>query len=546
MRNIAAAVLAVPIVAVIYVTSALRRSTLVRSGSAVGLGGVLAVGVVLAGLPAPAAATPPSAIVPLTSAVFGPIVGTNAGLDDAMTITFTAPMDEQSVEALTSVAPAMPVDLAWDPAGTALTIRPTQGWAPARYHTITVAAGALARSGQPLLAPVRAGFLTRGEAKISIVATDMVRARARTSTAFEVAFDRPVDTQAATAAISLEPEVAGSVTQVDSSAEGSRYRFTPTEGLLADTRYRLVVAGLQDAEGGAIAGASLPVRTLRASSVVRFRPRDDTQDVARGATLSVRFTAAMDRAATTKAFTVQVNGKAIKGKVTFAEGDTVLVFKPATALPYLAKVTMLVADTAVSADGTPIAASTRGIFHTVPKPTPARIATASSGSGGSSGGGSSGGGAVGGGSWGSVETYYLGLMNCTRTGGWVTSSGSCSSPGGRSVAALKLDSGISSRVSRPYAKKLALGNDCSHFMGGDPGDRLRAAGYTSYRWGENLGCRSGAPRSAVLGSHLFFQNEKASNGGHYVNLMNGLYDRVGIGVWVSSGRVRLVVDFYHP
>ena len=53
------------------------------------------------------------------------------------------------------------------------------------------------------------------------------------------------------------------------------------------------------------------------------------------------------------------------------------------------------------------------------------------------------------GSWGSVEVYYLRLMNCTRTGGWVTSSGACSSPGGRSVAPLILDSGISSKVSRP-------------------------------------------------------------------------------------------------
>jgi len=27
--------------------------------------------------------------------------------------------------------------------------------------------------------------------------------------------------------------------------------------------------------------------------------------------------------------------------------------------------------------------------------------------------------------------------------------------------------------------------------------------------------------------------------------MNAAYNRVGIGVWVSHGRVRLVVDFYH-
>jgi hypothetical protein len=28
--------------------------------------------------------------------------------------------------------------------------------------------------------------------------------------------------------------------------------------------------------------------------------------------------------------------------------------------------------------------------------------------------------------------------------------------------------------------------------------------------------------------------------------MNAKYDRVGLGVWVAGGRVRLVIDFYHP
>lgn len=549
MLKVAAAMLAVPIVAIIYLTSALRRSTLVRTGLAVGLGGILAVGVVLAGQPAPAAATPPTAIIPLTGASFGPVVGTDTGLGDAMTITFTAPMDERSVEALTSVVPATTVDLAWDRTGTALTISPREGWAPATYHTITVAAGALARSGQPLLGPVRTGFLTRAPSAASIAATETVGSRVRASTSFEIGFDRAVDAAAAATGIHLEPDVAGAVTLIGSPPDGTRYRFTPTDGLRADTRYRLVVTGLHDTEGGAIADASLSVRTVAASAVVRFRPRDDSLDVARDATISVRFTAAMDRASTTRAFTVQVNGNTIKGKVTFAEGGTVLVFKPSVLLPYFAKVTVSVADSATAADGMPIEASARGVFRTVRKPpaptAPATKAPASSGSGSSSSSGS-GGGAVGAGSWGSVETYYLGLMNCTRTGGWVTSSGSCSSPGGRNVAALKLDSGISSRVSRPYAKKLATTNQCSHFLGGTPGDRLRAAGYSNYRWAENLGCRSGTPRGSVLGSHLFFQSEKSTNGGHYVNLMNAQYDRVGIGVWVSSGRVRLVVDFYHP
>jgi len=137
-------------------------------------------------------------------------------------------------------------------------------------------------------------------------------------------------------------------------------------------------------------------------------------------------------------------------------------------------------------------------------------------------------------------------MNCTRTGGWVTSGGACSSPGGRGVAPLWIDSRISSRVTRPYARLLATRGACSHFIGGNPGNRLARAGFLSYRWAENIGCRSGNPSSAVLGSHLFFQSERPYSGGHYVNLMNAGYDRVGVGVWVSGGQVRLVVDFYHP
>ena len=265
--------------------------------------------------------------------------------------------------------------------------------------------------------------------------------------------------------------------------------------------------------------------------------------------LSVRFTTAMDRASTAKAFKVAAGGKAVAGKVTWAEGDRVLIFKPAALLPYFKPVSMTVAsdrqDRRWDADrgggARPVPDRreagrardrTRGQRRRWRVERAAVAAAAAARSVAAAGVRS--------------RCYYLGLMNCTRTGGWVTSTGACSSPGGRSVAPLSLSSGISTNVSRPYAKKLATTNQCTHFSGGNPGDRLRAAGYSSYRWAENLGCRSGAPRSAVLGSHLFFQSEKSYNGGHYVNMMNAMYDRVGIGVWVSGGRVRLVIDFYHP
>jgi hypothetical protein len=146
----------------------------------------------------------------------------------------------------------------------------------------------------------------------------------------------------------------------------------------------------------------------------------------------------------------------------------------------------------------------------------------------------------------SVELYYLKLVNCTRTGGWVLSDGTCKGYGSgrysKYVPPLKLSSGLSS-VSRVWAKKLAVNDKCKH---GDPGARLRAAGYTSYVWGENIGCRDGysSAYKAVLLSHRSFQAEKSYGGGHWKNIKNARFKYIGIGVWKYSSRVRLVTDFY--
>jgi uncharacterized protein YkwD len=138
-------------------------------------------------------------------------------------------------------------------------------------------------------------------------------------------------------------------------------------------------------------------------------------------------------------------------------------------------------------------------------------------------------------------------MNCTRTGGWVTASGVCDNRGSRDVAPLWIDAGISDRVSRPYARNLAETGICSHFADGNPGDRLRQGGYDSYQWAENISCPLDmSPMALMLDTQRYFQSEKPYNGGHYVNLMNPLYDRVGIGVWVANGRAEVVIDFYRP
>ena len=114
------------------------------------------------------------------------------------------------------------------------------------------------------------------------------------------------------------------------------------------------------------------------------------------------------------------------------------------------------------------------------------------------------------------------------------------------MAPVSRDLTLGGKVARPYARKLAIGNACTHsYQGHDFGERMRAAGYDSWA-GENLGCRSGDPKKAVLASHRYFQSEREYNGGHWRNIKNTRWKTVGIGVWVYSGRVRLVTDLYQP
>jgi uncharacterized protein YkwD len=564
LRKVAAAALAVPVLAIVYLPILARRSIAAR----VVLVGTVGIVVALAALglarPVPTAATPPAPPITALPAAAFRAIATGTDLRAGVPVVFSEPMDPVSVEASLQLVPAASVRLDWSADRRSVTIFPTDHWAAGSYQVITVQAGALAASGRPMSSAARAAFVTRGATTGRIEATKLAAGAATMDAAIRLTFDRPVAAAALAGAFRSSPSITGSFEAESSSTDPSADRagstpsvaqtflFVPGSPLTPGTTYHLSLGGLVDADGAGVETANATIRTTRAPAVVRFRPKDGTTAFDRYANVSVRFTTAMNHATTKAAFSVRVKGHPVAGKVTFAEGSTVLVFDPTTSLPGGADLVLTVAATATSAHGIPLAVAssatiqTKPVYHAPAHRAPAPTTHHTSGGGSSSGSGSSAGGAVGGGSWAAVETYYLRLMNCTRTGGWVTSSGSCSSPGGRNVAALKLDSGISTHVSRPYAKRLAVHNQCDHFIGGNPGDRLRAAGYMSYRWAENLGCRSGNPYSAVLGSHLFFQSERSYGGGHYVNMMNSAYDRVGIGVWVYAGRVRLVIDFYHP
>lgn len=534
MRKLAAAALAIPVLGPFYLRLLVAR----RRGLGIAAS-LLVAASVLAGsaisTPPPTTATIPGprfdALAPLE---FATEIRTSESPSAPVTIAFPTRMNPASVAASLSVDPETEVTLSWDETFTVLTVRPKVAWAPATYHTVSVDAGALDATGSPTSRATRAAFLTREPTAATLAASDTFQGEALMNSGVIVTFDRPV--RDATLALEVTPANVEFQRLDNGSTPTTTYRFSPSATLAPDTLYTFSLSpGVLDTDGAPVATASLELRTAGVPSVVRFRPRSKETGVAQTAALSVRFTEPMDHATTEAAWSASVGTTKLGGSFRWAENDTVLVFTPSAKLGYSAKVSIAVGEGAMSQAGMALSGASSVTFTTVAKPVPRPVS--------SSGGGGTG---VGGGSWAAVETYYLGLLNCTRQGGWVTSTGACSSPGGSGLNALILSQGISDYVARPYAKLLAVKGLCTHTADGDPGTRLRRAGYTSAYWGENIGCRGGDPFSSVLASHLYFQSESSYNGGHWRNIMRADFTHVGIGVWVYSGRVRLVCDFYWP
>ena len=501
-----------------------------------------------------------------------PIVA-DFGPEQPLVLDFSAAMDQGSVAAATSVDPPEPIRTTWDAASTKLTIQPEGTWQPGTFYTVSVGAGARSASGQPIHGAVRAVFLTAEAPQVTLAATRVTAGRASTSTGVALRFTQPVDLASLRQAFRITPSVSGSLSTAPGSATADSFTFLPAAPLRADTTYTVgFTAPVRALDGMAVAGSSLTFRTSTRPRVIRFRPTKGAQAIDPSAAVSVRFTVSMDHASTQRAFRLSSVASSA-GTFSWAENDTVLVFQPAHPLQYGRAYVVMVTDAARSKDGGTLATvkgwrDVRSAFRVAARPQAAtKTKTSASTSTGttrgtatgsatapkpstSSGSSSHPSAPVAGAPWASTEQYALSLLNCTRTGGWVRSDGTCDGYGSGKYSAyvppLTLSSGISSSVTRPYARLQAEQRACSHFLDGTPGTRLARAGYTSYQWGENIGCSSGGPNAIAVATELFFQSEKSYNGGHWANLKNAAFSQVGVGVWDVGGYTLVVFDFYHP
>jgi len=536
LRKLAAAALALPILASMFLSAAFRKSGPARLFLMVGAVGVIVAGL-LAGLPAePVAGTGVPTFAPLAPQADALRADGNLSLDAPFRIQFTKPMNESSVEAALSLNPKLDVTYKWDATAQVLSLAPRPHWEPQTQYQVDISSAATDQQGLGISTPMQSIFQSGLPTSGTIAATQMADDLASPGTAFQLTFTRPVKLATVLAGFGISPQVPVTIVGDDPTDTASQvFTMTPTNGLASKTAYAVTMAGGGvDVSGSPIdTVAALVVETMEAPAVVRFRPQDGTVSYDTNQPVSVRFTVPMDRKSTAAAFSVTVGGRAVAGNIGWAEGDTVLVLTPRYSFKIGSTVVARVTTAARAVGGLHISAAASATF-TVAKPRSTGI---------------SGGGAASASSpWYSSEVYYLNLMNCTRQGGWVTSGGACSSETHHTLPAqgrLSLNAGISNKVSRPYAKYMADNRLLDHYLRGTtPHSRLAAQGYGGGSWGENIASPSSSGKGGMIAIEIFYQNEYWCRCEHYYNIMNPYFRQAGIGVWVSNGVTRVSIDFY--
>lgn len=506
--------------------------------STLGLAIVFVVGTLLVGLPVKTAEG-------VTLETYAPLApqanvlrdNSDLSLDSPFQIQFTKPMNEASVEAALTLTPSVEMDLRWDATDQTLSLLPANHWQADTTYVLDVSTAATDQEGLNLPQPIRESFQTGDLTAGQIVATDVLDDLTSPSSSFQLTFTRPVKLSMVLGRYGISPSVDLTITGDDPTDMSSTvFTLTPKAALASDTNYTISFTdGGTDSSGAAIKHVdSLPIHTMTGPEVVRFRPQDGTRTYDANQPVSVRFTEPMDTAATAAAFSVTVNGATVAGSKYWTENDTVLVLTPRYSFRIGSTVVAKVSTAARSKGGVHISQAASATF-TVARSTTTTVA--------------SGGAATKTSPWYPSEVYYFNLMNCTRTGKWVTSSGACSTNTHHTLpaqSALKLNATISSKVARRYAEYLAEHKILTHYAINTVHWRLCSwAGLCSASWGENIASPSrGSGHSGMIQVEIFFQDEYACRCEHYYNIMDPYFHQVGVGVWVSGGATRVVADFY--
>jgi hypothetical protein len=363
-------------------------------------------------------------------------------------------------------------------------------------------------------------------------------------TSFQFTFTRPVKLATLVLRLGISPPVPVSVSGDDPTDAASQvFTISPKQPLQTDTTYKIGMSdGGTDAAGATLKPINpMSVQTL-ASPAATVTPQDGVVTNDNRQPISITFSVPMDEKTVAAALSVLQDGRAMAGSLYWLD-DQNLTFTAKYAYNIGAKITVKIGASARSTGGlalgaTPVtsftiaapkARSYGGSIKTTRIPWTGGIASSTR-------------------PYHDSELYYLSLMNCTRTGGWVTGSGECSTATHHTLPAqgtFAFSDAIADAVSRPYAKALADTGTLTHNLyGTTTHGRLCQGGFCGASWGENIASPSNPGAGGMIAIETFFQSESPCRCAHYLNIMNRYFHRAGVGVWVSSGVTRVVIDFY--
>jgi uncharacterized protein YkwD len=486
-------------------------------------------------------------------------IGVGVASTEAVVISFDEPMDPASVEASLVIQPAVDLQASWSTDHRTLTLRPSARWRTDRRYLLTVDASAKLAHGKALGEDKTLSFTTQTAPSVSEFEVRLVSDHAQPQVslrqpggaiAYDIAdgavlgdtplIDAPVDTLDDASAqtgiriaftapmneadvqdrFSIQPAVRGTFSWRD-----NQMTFTPRDRLKADTRYSVSLVGAHDAAGNRVGGdVSFSFTTRADAELLRFTPERHATNV-QAKQVVLRFSEPMNTTSTSNAIRVinLTTGHNVGGRLDWRDGGTELRYVFKSALPRGSLIEVSLGKASKDKDGNAVsiswtfrtrpapAAATEQLTQSGIAPAPARPGPAAPAD---------------------MQQFALWQINQARAD--------------YGFAPLRLDGAVSA-VASAHAWDMLNNGYFSHTGrdGSTIAGRLRAGG-VSFSWsGENICYYNGLGlRGTLEWCHATFMSEPYPGiANHIGNILSPHYNRLGVGIATSGGKVIVVWDF---
>lgn len=215
-------------------------------------------------------AAPPDSIPPTVINKSPADGATGVPINTSLSLTFSEPMNEASVEAAFSASPAVTCTFLWDSTSTLMTCDPTADLSYGTSYTVTLGTGAQDANGNALAAAHSFGFTTAmapdtTAPTITAVTPTHQSVGAARNTNISVTFSEPMDKASAQAAFAITSPVGFSGGVFSWDAAGTTMTYNPP----ADFGYGIYVSWQLSTTAEDLAGNSLASNYARSFRIIR-------------------------------------------------------------------------------------------------------------------------------------------------------------------------------------------------------------------------------------------------------------------------------------